>query len=419
MGITSGPKLVSDSLVFAIDAGNAKGISGVGNANFTNAKQFIKNLMNMTASISPDSTLKLTNTDYYTVVAIDYPESTNGGTYVGRNGVTPGFKVTTGAKTYDSSRALHLWVWNNDSKSWIDNSYFTGYRVSGHCYDTYSGSDAPGGYAGELAKFASDFNKIKTAFPNCTYIVMGSHRDSYRDSTVRAILYDLGMSTGTTLDTDYVAAPEWILVGKPGLGANNAYAWVYENNDSTSAVAVVGLNNLGNGNNSFLFDGSTNYINASTVSDSFLNSGSWTISFWAKFTSINKGTDNSLAGHGTTGTNTALHLAERGGYAYFGLYANDLAGTIAIQAGTWVNMTFTYNYATKLKTIYINGVYDNSGGTVGYSGTGSNFEIGRYGYAPSSAKMYGSIATVHIYGRVLTAAEVQQNFAALRGRFGI
>ena len=76
------------------------------------------------------------------------------------------------------------------------------------------------------------------------------------------------------------------------------------------------------------------------------------------------------------------------------------------------------DYSSKLKTIYVNGVYDNSGGTVGYTGTGNNFSLGYYPWA-SSHRLYGTMPASYFYSRELLPAEVAQNFNALRGRYGI
>lgn len=170
--------------------------------------------------------------------------------------------------------------------------------------------------------------------------------------------------------------------------------------------------------NTFSFDGSSNYITSSGVSDTLLNSGSWTMSAWVKFAQVSKGSDNGLFGHGSASTNSGLHLAERSSKVYFGFYANDMSSNITLSSNVWYNITFVFDFTSKLKTICVNGVIDVSGGTVGYSGTGSNFTIGDYPWAMGN-KMYGSLTNVQIYNRALTASEVLQNFNAQRGRYGI
>ena len=168
--------------------------------------------------------------------------------------------------------------------------------------------------------------------------------------------------------------------------------------------------------NTFSFNNGADYITPSSITDSMLNAGSWTVSSWVKFTTVNKGSDNAIAGHGTTSASNGLHLGERNTQMYFGFYGNDLGGSKVLSAGTWYNITFTYDNGSKLKTIYINGVFDASGGSVGYSGTGSNFRIGRYAWG---TYLYGSLPVIQFHTRALSAKEVNQNFNALRGRYGI
>jgi hypothetical protein len=71
--------------------------------------------------------------------------------------------------------------------------------------------------------------------------------------------------------------------------------------------------------------------------------------------------------------------------------------------------------------IYTNGVQTASGvfaGAQGNYGTSYNFTIGD-GYQTNWYQYQGRISKVSIYDRALSAAEIQQNFNAMRGRFGI
>jgi hypothetical protein len=86
--------------------------------------------------------------------------------------------------------------------------------------------------------------------------------------------------------------------------------------------------------------------------------------------------------------------------------------------GNWHQVGFTFDGSTKVA--YIDGV---SVGTDSIpSGTltssFSNRKIGRFG---SSGTYYvnGEISQVKIYNKALTASEIQQNFNALRGRYGL
>ena len=81
----------------------------------------------------------------------------------------------------------------------------------------------------------------------------------------------------------------------------------------------------------------------------------------------------------------------------------------------WYQVSFTSTGSGS--TLYLNG---NSVGTSIYSpsGWGSTYYLGTIIIA-GGEYLKGNIATTQIYNRALTAQEIQQNFNALRGRFGI
>jgi hypothetical protein len=180
----------------------------------------------------------------------------------------------------------------------------------------------------------------------------------------------------------------------------------------------VDLTNAGYDNSANItFNGSSNYITAYSIPDSFWYGGSWTVSAWVKFNSVSKGIDNAIIGHGALGANNGLHLAERNSRVYFGMYNNDTGGNIPLSANVWYHIVWTFDYSTKLKRIYVNGVFDTSGGAIGYSGTGSNTEIGRYPWA-TSYLMSGYIQTVSLHNRVLTSDEILKTFNRAKNLYG-
>ena len=83
----------------------------------------------------------------------------------------------------------------------------------------------------------------------------------------------------------------------------------------------------------------------------------------------------------------------------------------------WRSYATTGNFSGDSWALYVNGVLDagpNSGGSNGPNG----FSIGRY--APGNSEYSNShISNLLVYDRVLSAAEIQQNFNALRSRFSI
>jgi hypothetical protein len=93
----------------------------------------------------------------------------------------------------------------------------------------------------------------------------------------------------------------------------------------------------------------------------------------------------------------------------------DVNLTANLQINTWYNLTYTLSGTTAIG--YVNGVSIGSG-TYTYTltpGTGDLWILGDNGGEISSC--YCSYASA--YNRALSAAEISQNFNALRGRFGI
>ena len=417
MSIFAGPKIVDEGLVFSIDATNRKFISPLGNNLFNGAAEIIRSTI-PEITVNSFNGVSLGNLNYYTVFAIDYPESSYGGDAVNRHGMTPGLNVRSGTKLYGGSRALHMWVWNNDTNAWLSSSYFNGFRLSGHCYDNYSGAED--GYVNQINKFIADFNNIKTTFSNCTYIIMGSHRADRYTSGLRTILYDLGMPTGTALDSDTPSAPEWILVGKPGLGAGNAYGWVYQNYTTNAAQVAhlnFGLPIYGNSGNYLTFDGVNDYV---TTNISTINTSA-TYNVWLNRTaSVNE--YNMFMGqylpYFAFRANGQIHFSMNIGGQ------KSLLSTINLSNNTWYNLTFVHDYngTNTTASIYINGSLNTSSSYSGSQSTssGRNFMIGGWRTdAPTEYPFYGKISKVSIHNTALSDSEIKQNFEAHRKKYNI
>jgi hypothetical protein len=83
----------------------------------------------------------------------------------------------------------------------------------------------------------------------------------------------------------------------------------------------------------------------------------------------------------------------------------------------WTHIVFTAN--VNRIDLYFNGnlVGSNTNVTGSFGSTSGNFRVG---LSPGGAwSTLGNISSVKVYNRALTAAEIQQNFNATRGRFGI
>jgi hypothetical protein len=184
---------------------------------------------------------------------------------------------------------------------------------------------------------------------------------------------------------------------------------------------------------SIVFDGTNDRV---TISNSLLSStGNWTISSWVKFSAlIGNASDETAAsifsqyiavtGNGrmilrvknnTTSIINKIDLFLGSGSDYSN---QTIVGNTTILTNTYYNFVATRN--SNIFTLYINSILETS-----QTLTGINVSIlqtapeigglnsGNFGF------MNGQVYNTSIYNRALTAAEIQQNFNALRGRFGI
>jgi hypothetical protein len=87
----------------------------------------------------------------------------------------------------------------------------------------------------------------------------------------------------------------------------------------------------------------------------------------------------------------------------------------SLSLNTWMLLTITHNGSTSIG--YINGIQRASAAS-SLSTSTNNTSIG-YDITRTNYPFKGNIAQASIYNRALSAAEVSQNFNALRGRFGV
>lgn len=401
MGLNLNSKIVTDSLVFAVDVANPKSINASGCIGYNNAPQLVKNLVSPSDTITATtSNMKLDNLSYFTAFAIDYPESSYGGAAASRHGITPGFNVTSGTKDFSFGRALNFWIYDSAASNTIKSTV----------YDTYASSS-------EVDRFVTEYNDAKGTYRGSryTYLVAGSHRDSNHSEAEYTALKDMGApsNVGSIINN---SAPEWILVGRPGIGAGNG-AWSYQNY-STNPDQVAHLNFAvpfqGNSSNYLSFVSGDRLETGIT---SFGNNTTWEA--WI-YPTANISTINMFMGR------YLPYFGFYGGNSLF--FSNWVGGTQqTIQTSTnlslnnWYHATFTIQYDGTNSTmlIYTNGVQTASGTFSGaQTSLGYNFTIGdgaNFGWYPYQ----GRVSSVKIYNKALSATEVQQNFNALRRRYGI
>jgi hypothetical protein len=174
--------------------------------------------------------------------------------------------------------------------------------------------------------------------------------------------------------------------------------------------ATFNSSNQGN----IVFDGTDDVINTTYVSSSV-----FTWSAWFKTDVVSSGYRNIIS---IPSPNYMLMLLDTS-TANLGFWTPDGLGgvnlsTPTIATNTWYNAVFVRegNSITGGYKAYVNAVLYGNANTGTWSSS-STLSLG--GRTNESQFLDGNIAQASIYNRALTITEIQQNFNALRGRFGI
>lgn len=161
---------------------------------------------------------------------------------------------------------------------------------------------------------------------------------------------------------------------------------------------------------SLVFDGSNQ-----RVSTNFKPSGARSYFIWVKFSSLTHASGYQLTGTQEGNAYTYIGIQNGGNVYYYAGAATggDIGNPVTVN--TWVNLGFAL-FPDGSRRVYKNGIeiHYNTGG-LGGTAT-AEFSVGCIN---QNHFITGNIAQVSIYNRALSAAEIQQNFNALRGRFGI
>ena len=168
----------------------------------------------------------------------------------------------------------------------------------------------------------------------------------------------------------------------------------------------------------FDFDGSNDYIYGTSTNFDF-GTGDFTVSGW--FYMESSGSNNcvwDLRTDGPFSNNNNFLLRTTGNTNYELRFANSSIRTFTASSNTWNNIVFS-RIGSTLST-YVNGSLDGSNSNSSNSTNGESLRIGTFIDTTQNYNFNGRISNFMVYkGKGLTASEIQQNFNALRGRFGI
>jgi hypothetical protein len=189
--------------------------------------------------------------------------------------------------------------------------------------------------------------------------------------------------------------------------------------DLTGKNTITANNLTYSSDGTFSFNGSSSWLEMPT--SSIFDTQALTMECWCKPTTTSQ--SGFLFEKGQVNTQYSNFFNSDGTF-YFrtkGLSTEDLtfASGSYITANRWNHIVCTYGSGTKI--VYVNGVaIAQQTGLTGNIPTGqTNQYVGKYGSASNQYPFSGSIAVSKVYNRALSISEVQQNFNALRGRYGI
>jgi hypothetical protein len=180
---------------------------------------------------------------------------------------------------------------------------------------------------------------------------------------------------------------------------------------------------------SLVFDGVNDYVSVGTSPNSMNFSSGSTISVWVKVLS-------NISGFGSA-NDTVLSKWWDGSARGFNITASSDSASIVYRpsnSGVDISLTYTpgasffsnWNFLSFVNSSLRIDMYSN-GLLVDFLERNDTFirnnsadlRVGRYTHTGLNGYSNSQVSNVSIYNRALTASEIQQNYNALRGRFGI
>ena len=200
-------------------------------------------------------------------------------------------------------------------------------------------------------------------------------------------------------------------------------------NSNTGTLTNGPTYSSGNGGY-IVFDGSDDYVENSSPNLGITGNASITLSCWFYYTGASSTAFASLFVYGngpSAGDTFGLGLNASGGQYDVNFQFNGAnstrSNTNAYQPNTWYNLvgTKTPGAANTTTKLYLNGneLSIAASTTITPNVTSRVIRVGRWTNEGAPYYYTGRVSNCLIYNRALSASEIQQNFNAHRGRFGI
>ena len=189
--------------------------------------------------------------------------------------------------------------------------------------------------------------------------------------------------------------------------------WTDLSGNNNHGTLTNGVSYTDNNRGALVFDGVDDYVNCLAQS-----SGSFTQSGWIKTNNVSTYRSIVSWGEHSSQKDRTLWLEASTGRPALYFYTtidNMITGTKNCADNNWHYVVGTWDGTTG--KVYVDGYLENSGSLTASAYTYSSTNIGRN--ISGAYNFNGNIAQVSIYNRALTAAEVSQNYEALKGRYGL
>lgn len=207
----------------------------------------------------------------------------------------------------------------------------------------------------------------------------------------------------------------------PGSGTT----WFDLSGNGFNGTLLNGVGFDANNRGSLVFDGSNDTV--SVIKPNPNISGTISMCAWVKFDNfssspiiIHKGTHYTYQYRASDGNNIWTY-ADSTNYSYANFGYRTATGLY--ETNVWMNVVVTKDASNNVR-IYKNGTLLDTRTGFGSSITQTNSTLWISGYSdtdsqPTSQLLDGNLSNIKIYSRALSLEEIQQNFNAIRGRYGI
>lgn len=414
MALSHSPSIVTNGLVLCLDAANRKGYDKFENLTLQTSQIGLTPTYSVSSIVGLNTTATTAPNGLYEASLVDNNGNTATNYVYGSGGV--GLTTNT---TYTYS--IHIKQGTKpDFQITIDENGFGGKRYySGFTYSNESVTTGITGNTGNdgalvgssVSKLTNGWYRLSLAFKTSTtavstFIDMINRFGNSGSNYVWGRQLEIGDTT-----TDYYATTSTV--------KNRGTIWsdLSGRGNTGTLTNGIGYNNSNIG--SFVFDGANDCITSFPTQIS--STGSRTVScFFKSNTTARIGLCGTRESGNTTGWVFTVNRNIAGNLTYFHTGGSTIEIAAGININTWYNGCVTYDASTATATLYLNGVQIGSPSTSFSAMTSSAFN-GIIGAEQQSVltPFTGNISQVSIYNRALSAAEIQQNFNALRGRFGI